>query len=100
VGVEDLTTFVRCKECGKKLICRLPNGLWYFAFGKKIKTDGLGEYCPVEIYIHGSLKIRCIGRSCRAFNILHYFPNTDTFEHAKQSDQPKDNQRSAESYHK
>ncbi len=80
--------FIRCKECGKNLICRLPNGLWYFAFGKKQKEEGLGEYCPVEIYIHGSLKIKCIGRGCRAFNILHYMPSTDTFEAAAKQSAP------------
>ena len=81
--MNDLT-FVRCNQCGKKLIGRLPNGLWYFVFGRKVKRGGeLSTYCPVEIYIHGSLKIRCIARGCEHWNILNYFPSDQVFRHGE-----------------
>jgi hypothetical protein len=83
--------FVRCEKCGKKLIERLPNGLWKFAFGQ---MQGQGQAkSPVEMLIHGSIKMRCLRRSCRAehpdhWNMLHYFPNRNIFEHAPPN-QPK-----------
>lgn len=70
-------TIIRCKICGKKIIERLPNGVWRFVFGKN--SAGL-NMPPVEMLIHGSLKMRCLRRSCRTenqghWNILNYFPN-------------------------
>jgi len=80
--------FIRCEECGKKLIGRLPNGLWYFVFGRKAKRGGgLHDYCPVEMYIHGSLKLRCIARGCIHWNILNYFPTENVFRHKEDSAQ-------------
>ena len=73
-NLEMSKTFVRCEMCGKKLIERKPNGLWYFLFGRRTDKDG-NEVSPVEIYIHGSLKMKCIRRTCEHWNILHYFPN-------------------------
>lgn len=64
-------TFIYCEKCGKKLIERLPNGLWKFVFGKK--AEG-AKGPPVEMLIHGSLSMRCIRRSCGHRNILNYFP--------------------------
>jgi len=64
--------FVHCKKCNKRLIERLPNGLWRFIFGKR--PEGV-QYSPVEILIQGSIKIRCIRRTCGEWNILNYFPN-------------------------
>lgn len=70
--------FVNCEKCGKRLIARLSNGLWYFVFGRKKTEDGqLLKFCPVEIYIHGSLKMKCLDRECDHWNILHYFPSTN-----------------------
>ena len=70
-------SFRVCEKCGKKLIERLPNGMWCFQFGRKPNKDGevVDEYCPVELYIHGSLKIKCLSRSCNHMNVFHYFPN-------------------------
>jgi len=63
--------FVYCEKSGKKLIERMPNGLWKFVFGKKAET---AKTPPVYLIIHGSLKMKCIRRSCGHWNILNYFP--------------------------
>lgn len=64
-------SFRYCDNCGKKLIERLPNGIWVFCFGKK-RND---RYIPVELLIHGSLKIKCLAKDCQSWNIFNYFPN-------------------------
>jgi len=68
--------FMRCELCSKKLIERMPNGLWRFVFGKNPESPDLP---PVEMQIHGSLKMRCLRRSCRTenpnfWNVLNFFP--------------------------
>ena len=78
--------FVTCKMCGKKLIQRMPNGLWHFMFGKSRETEE--SFIPVNMYIHGSLKMRCISRECRKkhsehWNDLEYFPDINVFSHSK-----------------
>jgi hypothetical protein len=65
--------FYRCELCGKILIERRPNGLWYFVFGKNKK------FVPVEMHIHGNIKMRCLRRSCRRdhethWNVFNFFP--------------------------
>ncbi len=73
-------TGVRCEFCGRKLIMRLWNGLFNFRFGRpslKDKGEEVGDEgpaSPVDIYIHGSVKIRCFHRDCRKYNILNFFP--------------------------
>jgi len=62
--------FVLCEKCGKKLIERLPNGLYRFLFGKTATPGGP----VVDMTIHGNLKIKCLRRSCQHVNILNYFP--------------------------
>ena len=69
--------FIYCEKCGKKLIERLPNGLWKFVFGKSTEAH---REAPVNIEIHGSLKIKCLRRSCGHQNILNYFPFIKTAE--------------------
>jgi len=63
-------TFITCEKCGKKLIERKQNGLWYFLFGKRFDKDGIEGPPPVELYVQGSLRMRCLRRTCG-----HYFPN-------------------------
>jgi hypothetical protein len=68
--------FFRCEKCGKRLIERLPNGLWRFIFGKPSETS---SFVPVELKIHGSLVMRCLRRKCRReypdhWNVLNFFP--------------------------
>jgi len=65
--------FIMCPHCGRKLLTRLPNGLWHFMFGKSQP----GTFVPVDIYIHGSLRIRCFRRDCGKFVTLNYFPPND-----------------------
>jgi hypothetical protein len=62
--------FVSCKKCGKRLIERKEDGLLYFAFGKSISE---GPNIPVEFYIYGSMKIKCIRRSCKHWNLINNF---------------------------
>jgi len=72
-------SFFRCEKCGKKLIERLPNGLWRFVFGKPNENS---KFIPVEMKIHGSLMMRCLRRTCRRefpdhWNVLNFFPSTN-----------------------
>ena len=66
--------FVYCEKCRKKLIERMPNGLWKFIFGKKTKGSNRS---PVIMMIHGSIKMMCIRGTCDHWNILNYFPKTN-----------------------
>ena len=85
--MEDM--FLVCAKCGKKLIQRLPNGLFYFVFGKKKDKEGkMFPFSPVEIYLHGSIKIRCLSRECGHFNVFNYFPSEDKKQ--LKVDQPKE----------
>ena len=74
-------SFIHCEKCGKKLIERLPNGLWRFRFGKRDSSEPV-----VDMEIHGSLKMVCIRRTCRHPNILHYFPNQSIVEEENKQD--------------
>lgn len=90
-----MTGFFRCGKCGKKILKRLPNGLWEFAFGKFStmleKESNMGPI--VQINIYGSLKMKCLRRRCRVkypdfWNILNFFPNPK--EEEKQSSDLKE----------
>jgi len=70
----DKKNFVYCEKCRKKLIERLPNGLWKFIFGKKSETS---NNPPVVMMIHGSLRMKCIRRTCGHWNVMNYFPKTE-----------------------
>lgn len=78
--------FLHCTKCGKRLIERQANGLFHFVFGKKKDLDGkLAEFCPVDLYIHGSLKMRCLARGCGHLNTFNYFPNPEEPQPAEES---------------
>ena len=84
---------VRCTVCGKKIIERLPNGIWRFIFGKG--AEGVSKP-PVEMQIHGSLKMRCLRRSCRHnkpdhWNVLNFFPNIKLLPNRSESEERKQN---------
>lgn len=77
-------SFFRCEKCGKKLIERLPNGLWRFVFGKPNENS---RFIPVEMKIHGSLVMRCLRRTCRRefpehWNTLNFFPANNRLNEA------------------
>jgi hypothetical protein len=67
------SAFISCEKCGKRLIERQKNGLWRFIFGKP-KDDGNG-FIPVEMFIQGNIKMKCLRRSCGHWQVLNYFPN-------------------------
>jgi len=62
--------FVYCEKCGKRLIERLPNGMFRFMFGRDKESGRV----PVDLIIYGSVKIKCIKASCDHYNIVHFFP--------------------------
>lgn len=63
--------FICCQKCGRKLIERKSNGLWHFIFGKPNKGD---NFIPVEMFIQGSIKMKCFRKSCGHWQVLNYFP--------------------------
>jgi len=79
--------FYRCERCGKKIIERLPNGLWKFAFGRQRVEDDQGkEICDcvsepvVEMLVKGSIKMKCLRRECGHYTILPFYPNSSDFQ--------------------
>lgn len=77
-----------CAKCGKKMIKRLPNGLWHFAFGRrKWMTGSTGNKCPVNLFIHGSVRIQCLSESCRYMNTFTYFPNNPVKSESNESEE-------------
>ena len=73
--VDNRSKYFKCSQCGKRLIGRRDNGVWYFRFGRQKDEEGnfMGE-APVEIYIYGSVKIKCLRRECSHWNTLDFFP--------------------------
>jgi len=71
---EKRTSTYVCTLCGKKLIERKRSGIWHFAFGRDSDHP---ERTPVEMKIFGSLKMRCIRRTCRDKHPDHW----NIFEH-------------------
>ena len=72
--------FINCQKCGKRLIERMPNGLFRFRFGS---SRGENKRPVVEIVIHGSVKIKCLRRGCNHQNVLNYFPEKGIAEDIK-----------------
>lgn len=81
--------FIYCDHCGKKLIERLENGCLKFAYGfnrekyEAVRSqrvaefgipDHIPEHSPVEMVIFGSVKMRCINRSCQEWIDIPLFP--------------------------
>ena len=85
------SNFVVCEKCGKKLIERLPNGLFRFVFGRR--NDSPGDP-PVYMLIHGNLQIKCFRRTCGHMNTLNYFP-FDTNNELDATDHYEEFQRNA-----
>jgi len=74
--------FFHCEKCGKRLIEKLPGGLWRFVFGRSHRDEDvpISEKFPmVEMLVHGSIKMRCFRRACRLeypdhWNTFNFFP--------------------------
>ena len=84
--------FLYCSLCGKRILERMPNGLFKFVFGRNQNDPGKP---PVEMFLHGSLKMRCLRRSCRTgapdhWNIFNFFPHVIKKVAHKQSDQTEE----------
>jgi hypothetical protein len=63
-----------CKRCKKKLMKRMPNGLFVFEFGKK---RGDTTVAPrVHIEVDGDTKIRCLNPECIQDNVFTKFPRS------------------------
>jgi hypothetical protein len=74
-------SFMFCGKCGKKIIERKSNGVFYFVFGRKKDKDGtLLPFSPVEMFINGSIKMKCISRTCGHWNIFNYFANVESIQ--------------------
>lgn len=67
----DALIFVTCEKCGKNLIQRLTNGLFRFRFGKGSKGK-----TPVDMMIHGNIKMTCLRGTCNHVQIINFF-NTE-----------------------
>lgn len=63
--------WIYCEVCGKKLIRKLPGGLYEFKFGKKDEEDGRP---PVMMLVQGNIKMNCLRRGCDHETILNQFP--------------------------
>ena len=66
---------VKCEVCGQTIISRTDDGIWYFRYGRAKNLDGkfIGTV-PVEIYIYGSIKIKCLRKECGHWSTLNFFP--------------------------
>jgi ribosomal protein L37AE/L43A len=84
MGNQDLKNFITCEKCGKKLIERQKNGIWHFIFGKPNKGSA---FIPVEMYIQGNVKIKCLRRACGHWNTLSYFPMVFEEKQKEQSEE-------------
>ena len=85
--MSDIKTFVSCERCGKKLIERKKNGIWHFIFGKPVGDGNL--FIPVEMYIQGNVKIKCLRRTCGHWQVLNYFPNAFQSEESDSQTVPR-----------
>ena len=96
---ENKKVFYTCEKCQKRLIQRLPNGTWKFLYGRNPKFSKK-IYPPVEMYIFGSLKMRCLSNNCDHMNTFNYFPekenNIPQSPEAKSPEQTKNIDREEE----
>lgn len=63
-------SFIKCDKCGCTLVERKTNGIWRFRFGKYKKEESI-----VDMEVQGSIRIKCLKKSCRHVNVLNYLPN-------------------------
>jgi len=75
---KELNSFYTCKHCGKRLIQRQSNGVFKFQYGRNPKYS-TSPYPPVEMYIFGSVKMRCINNKCSKMNAFNFFPGNEAW---------------------
>jgi hypothetical protein len=73
--------FIHCKKCGKRLIKRLPNGIWEFVFGKKEEDS---RRPPVCIEVFGSIRMKCLNAECDHETVLNFFHPQVSIEKTKE----------------
>ena len=78
--MENKKIFISCEMCGRRLIERLPNGLWRFRFGRIPDTGDT----VVDLTIYGNLQIKCFRKTCGYINTLNYFPFVEYSEEASE----------------
>lgn len=66
---------IYCEHCEKKLMERREDGLFHFVFGAPRNDEGeiMGD-APIDMLIHGSIRMKCLRRTCRKVNILNFLP--------------------------
>ncbi|MCP4706365.1 MAG: hypothetical protein GY865_17340 [candidate division Zixibacteria bacterium] len=69
--MEKTSKSIYCPACGKKIIERLSSGLWSFVFGK---SPGRTDETPVQMLIHGNIKMKCLRRGCPQWFNLNFLP--------------------------
>lgn len=81
MGGKDIMKFLDCRQCGEGFIkFDMNTGLGHFKYGKAIKgkesrSNEDKRYNPVDIYIWGTVKMRCF--RCGTWNYISFFPKTD-----------------------
>jgi|GEM_PF-2111673 len=74
-GYKPVARHFVCEKCGKRIIRRRENGIWYFTFGQPMTDAGnLVGHPPVEMLIYGSIRMRCLSKNCRHWNTLNFYP--------------------------
>ena len=59
-----MSDFIKCSECGKKLIKLEDDGSFRLIFGKKYKTGNAPIDVIIDVIIDGDIKMRCIRGGC------------------------------------
>ena len=62
-----------CKQCGKAIIRRQPNGIWHFVFGRQVG----GNRPAVDMLVHGNIKLKCWRSECGYTNTLNFLPKKE-----------------------
>lgn len=86
---QDVSGFViLCEGCKEPLIQRLSNGLWKFKWGRQQKfnedNELIYEWTPIELYVHGTIRIKCFRKDCAHWNDLTFLPNVNEIETIEQ----------------
>ena len=85
--------FYHCGKCNKRLIERLPNGLWKFIFGRDKNKN---HNPPVQLLILGNIKIRCFRRTkledgsyleCGHWNTFNFWPHRDFINQPEEAEE-------------